>query len=210
MYAGGSPVEEGEAVSPPRRVRSRSRSRSRSPNGGGGDGGGGAYAAGGRGLMALEGRGAHALGGAGGVGRQVAYRGGGYQRREPYARMGADRNHAERERDGGHAPTGAYHFRNLATLRSAYVETYTKLYALHSSAVRGKPVTASALSEAMSVAGKILACPVCYEVINNLSDEVFVAGCAHAFHKNGACWQPGMACPACSASNQHGGRGYAT
>jgi len=210
MYAGGSPVEEGEAVSPPRRMRSRSRSRSPNGGGDGAGGGNGAFATGGRGLMAIEGRGAHNLGGAGGGGRQINYRGGGYQRREPYARMGGDRNHAERDRDGIHAPTGAYHFRNLATLRSAFVETYTKLYALHSSAVRGKPVTASALSEAMSVAGKILACPVCYEVVNNLSDEVFVAGCAHVFHKNGSCWQHGMACPACAALNQHGGRGYAT
>jgi hypothetical protein len=66
-------------------------------------------------------------------------------------------------------------------------------------------VTSAALSEVLSIAGRMLACPVCFAIVNTLSDEIYVAGCGHAFHKNGRCWQPDTACPACAASAPGGG-----
>jgi hypothetical protein len=63
--------------------------------------------------------------------------------------------------------------------------------------VRGKPVTPASISEAMSVAGRVLACPVCFEIVDHVGEDVYVAGCAHAFHKVPACWRPGVNCPAC-------------
>jgi hypothetical protein len=180
--------EPGEVSPPPphKRTRtSRSRSRSRSPDRNGG----------GRQLAAHE-------------PRYAGGRGGSYERRgaPPGHHGGGGYRGGGRDRGGdSYVPTGAYHFKNLAAVRGAFVDTYTKLYELHDAAVRGKPVAASALSDAMTVAGRMLACPACYEIVNTLSDEVYVAGCAHAFHKNGRCWQPGAACPACAATASGGG-----
>ena len=111
-----------------------------------------------------------------------------YARREPYPSQGAAR---PRDSNGNN-----YHYRNYCTVRSAFNETYEKLYSLHSQAVRGRPVTASDLSGAMEAAGRILACPVCYQIIDRLDTTVYVSGCAHVVHKEG-CWTEGAACPAC-------------
>lgn len=171
-------------------ARSRSRSRSRSPD-----------RHGGRQLATHE-------------PRYAGGRGGSYERRSapPARHGGGGYRGGGRDRGGdSYVPTGTYHFKNLASVRGAFVETYTKLYELHAAAVRGKPVTASAISDAMTVAGRMLACPACYEIVNTLSDEVYVAGCAHAFHKNGRCWQPGAACSACAATTTgNGGAGGRT
>lgn len=182
----GGEREPGEA-SPPAHKRaraSRSRSRSQSPD-----------RHGGRQLAAHEPR----YGGG---------RGGTYERRNaphPHQGGGGYRG-GGRDRGGdGFVPTGTYHFKNLATVRGAFVDTYTKLYELHAAAVRGKPVTASSLSDAMSVAGRALSCPACYEIVDTLNDTVYVAGCSHTFHKNGRCWQPGASCPACAATAPGGG-----
>jgi hypothetical protein len=184
----GEDREPGEASPLPAHKRartSRSRSRSRSPD-----------RQGGRQLAVHEPR----YGGG---------RGGAYERRNAsHSHQGGGGGYrgGGRDRGGdGFVPTGVYHFKNLAVVRGAFVETYTKLYELHAAAVRGKPVTASAISDAMTVAGRMLACPACYEIVNTLSDEVYVAGCAHAFHKNGRCWQPGASCPACAATAPGGG-----
>ena len=179
--------EPGEASPPPEHKRartSRSRSRSRSPN-----------RHGGRQLTAHE-------------PRYAGGRGGSYDRRgaPPSQQCGGGYRGGGRDRRGdSYVPTGTYHFKNLATVRGAFVDTYTKLYELHAAAVRGKPVTASALSDAMTVAGRMLACPACYEIVETLNDTVYVAGCSHTFHKNGRCWQPGASCPACTATAPGGG-----
>lgn len=188
----GGEREPGEASPPPankrvRTSRSRSHSRSRSPD-----------RHGGRQLVAHE-------------SRYAGGRGGSYDRRSappPHQGGGGGYRGGGRDRGGdGFVPTGAYHFKNLAVVRGAFVDTYTKLYELHAAAVRGKPVTASALSDAMSVAGRTLACPACYEIVETLNDTVYVAGCSHTFHKNGRCWQHGASCPACAATAPGGGAG---
>jgi hypothetical protein len=182
----GDEREPGEASPPPAHKRARtSRTRSRSPD-----------RHGGRQLVAPH------------ETRYTGGRGGSYDRRgaPPSQQGGGGYRGGGRDRRGdSYVPTGTYHFKNLATVRGAFVDTYTKLYELHAAAVRGKPVTASALSDTMSVAGRMLACPACYEIVNTLSDEIYVAGCAHTFHKNGRCWQPGASCPACAATAPGGG-----
>jgi hypothetical protein len=115
-------------------------------------------------------------------------RGGDARRRDPYPPPAA---RAARD------PTSSYHYRNFTTLRTAFMETYDRLYDLQSQAMRGRPVSASDLSKAMETAGRILACPVCFQLIDRLDVDCYVAGCSHVIHKNGACWTAGMSCPAC-------------